>query len=275
MNSVLKQFDIQGRSALVTGAGSGIGLAYAEALAEAGASVTLAGITAAKVEREAERFRQLGWKARAAQMDVADEDAVRGAFDAHLREYGRLDIAFANAGVGVGRGYKTPTGERVAESQIDTFDVAHWQRNLDVNLTGAMYTVRHAARLMKAAKSPGSIIVTSSNASNITVPIIAMAYMAAKAGVSHFVRNVALELAAYRIRVNTISPGSFVTNIGGGHLHNPAVKAVWDKIVPLGEMGNTEQIKALALYLASDASSYMTGAELFIDGGVSLVSGFR
>jgi NAD(P)-dependent dehydrogenase (short-subunit alcohol dehydrogenase family) len=107
------------------------------------------------------------------------------------------------------------------------------------------------------------------------VPIIAMAYMAAKAGISHFVRNVALELAAFRIRVNTISPGSFVTNIGGGHLHNPAVKAVWDKIVPLGEMGNTEQIKALALYLASDASSYMTGAELFIDGGVSLVSGFR
>jgi NAD(P)-dependent dehydrogenase (short-subunit alcohol dehydrogenase family) len=116
MNSVLKQFDIEGRSALVTGAGSGIGLAYAEALAEAGASVTLAGITAAKVEGEAERFRSLGWKARAAQVDVADEDAVRAAFDGHLREYGRLDIAFANAGVGVGRGYKTPTGERLAES---------------------------------------------------------------------------------------------------------------------------------------------------------------
>src|SRR5580692_6085461 len=98
MNSVLKQFDIQGRSALVTGAGSGIGLAYAEALAEAGASVTLAGITAEKVEREAERFRQRGWKARGAQVDVADEDAVRGVFDEHLREYGRLDIAFANAG---------------------------------------------------------------------------------------------------------------------------------------------------------------------------------
>ncbi len=146
---------------------------------------------------------------------------------------------------------------------------------MDVHLTGAMYTVRHAARLMKAAKTPGSIIVTSSNASYITVPIIATAYMAAKAGVSHFVRNAALELAAHRIRVNTISPGSFVTNIGGGHLHNPNVKAHWDKIVPLGEMAQPEQIKGLALYLASDASNYMTGAELFIDGGVSLVSGFR
>lgn len=275
MNSVLKQFDIQGRSALVTGAGSGIGLAYAEAMAEAGASVTLAGTTAANVEREAARFRQLSWKAHASQMDVADEDQVRDTFDGHMREFGRLDIVFANAGAGIGHGYVSPGGGRPADGQIDTFDVADWQRNLDVHLTGVMYTVRHAARLMKAAKTPGSIIVTSSNASIITVPLIATAYMAAKAGVAHFVRNVALELAAYRIRVNTIAPGSFVTNIGGGHLHNPAVKAVWDKIVPLGEMAQTEQIKGLALYLASDASNYMTGAELFIDGGVSLVSGFR
>jgi len=275
MNSVLKQFDIRGRSALVTGAGSGIGLAYAEALAEAGASVTLAGRTAANVEREAERFRKQGWKARASQVDVADEAQVRAIFDDHLREFGRLDIAFANAGLGVGHGYMSPAGGRAADSQIDTFDVADWQRNIDVHLSGAMYTVRHAARLMKAAKAPGSIVVTSSNASVITVPIIATAYMAAKAGVAHFVRNAALELAAYKIRVNTIAPGSFVTNIGGGHLHNPAVKAVWDKIVPLGEMAQPEQIKGLALYLASDASNYMTGAELFIDGGVSLVSGFR
>jgi NAD(P)-dependent dehydrogenase (short-subunit alcohol dehydrogenase family) len=275
MNSVLRQFDIQGRSALVTGAGSGIGLAYAEALAEAGASVTLAGKTAANVEREAARFRGLGWKARAAEVDVADEEQVRAAFDAHNSEFGRLDIAFANAGVGVGHGFMSPAGGRSGDGQIDTINVADWQRNIDVHLSGAMYTIRHAARLMKAAKRPGSIVVTSSNASNITVPLIATAYMASKAGVAHLVRNVALELAAYKIRVNTISPGSFVTNIGGGHLHNPAVKAAWDKIVPLGEMGNTEQIKALALYLASDASSYMTGADMFIDGGVSLVSGFK
>src|SRR5271170_4163756 len=112
MNSVLKQFDIQGRSALVTGAASGIGLAFAEALAEAGASVTLAGKTAANVEREAARFRGLGWKARAAHVDVADESQVQAAFEGHLREYGRLDIAFANAGVGVGHGFMSPMGGR-------------------------------------------------------------------------------------------------------------------------------------------------------------------
>ncbi len=140
------------------------------------------------------------------QVDVADEAQVRAIFDDHLREFGRLDIAFANAGLGVGHGYMSPAGGRAADSQIDTFDVADWQRNIDVHLTGAMYTVRHAARLMKAAKAPGSIVVTSSNASIITVPIIATAYMAAKAGVAHFVRNAALELAAFKIRVNTIAP---------------------------------------------------------------------
>jgi NAD(P)-dependent dehydrogenase (short-subunit alcohol dehydrogenase family) len=275
MNSVLRQFDIQGRCALVTGAASGIGLAYAEALAEAGAGVTLAGVTAANVEREAARMRGLGWTVRAVQVDVAEEDQVRAAFDAHQREFGRLDIVFANAGVGVGHGFMSPAGGRAADGQIDTISLADWQRNIDVHLSGAMYTIRHAARLMKAAKRPGSIVVTSSNASMITVPLIATAYMASKAGLAHLVRNVALELAPYKIRVNTISPGSFVTNIGGGHLHNPAVKAAWDKIVPLGEMAQTEQIKGLALYLASDASNYMTGADLFIDGGVSLVSGFK
>src|SRR5207302_5148823 len=125
----------------------------------------------------------------------------------------------------------------------------------------------HAARLMKAGKKGGSIIVTTSNASTITVPIVATAYMAAKAGVAHLVRQVALELAAYRIRVNAIAPGAFVTNIGGGVLRNPEARAVWDKTIPLGKMGQPEQIKGLALYLASDASSFMTGTEVLIDGG--------
>lgn len=270
MNSVLQQFDLTGRSALVTGGGSGLGLAYAEALAEAGAAVTLAGTTGHKLEREAERFRQNGWRARAWQVDIADADQVSAAFDSHADAYGGLDAAFANAGIGVGSGYISPHGGRAPEGQIDTFDLEDWHRNIDVNLNGALYTMRNAARIMKIGKRGGSIVATTSNASTITVPIIATAYMAAKAAVAHLVRNVALELAVHRIRVNAIAPGAFVTNIGGGVLQNPAVQAVWDKTVPLGKMGRPHQIKALALYLASDASSFMTGAELVIDGGVSL-----
>jgi NAD(P)-dependent dehydrogenase (short-subunit alcohol dehydrogenase family) len=119
---------------------------------------------------------------------------------------------------------------------------------------------------MKPARK-GSIIATSSNAALINEAIVGTAYMPAKAGVAHFVRHMAMELAEYRIRVNAIAPGPFVTNIGGGWLKDPVVRAAWDSKVPLGRMAEPEQIKPLALYLASDASSYVTGSQIVIDGG--------
>jgi NAD(P)-dependent dehydrogenase (short-subunit alcohol dehydrogenase family) len=270
VNSVLRLFDVSGRTALVTGAASGLGLAFAETLAEAGAAVTLADLSFSDAEREAARLVRSGWRARASQVDVSQDEAVRAAVDAHVAAYGGLDVVFANAGIGIGHGFMRPSGGRDPAGQIDTFELTDWQRTLDVNLSGALYTIRHAARVMKASGKSGSIIVTSSNASEVTVPIVATAYMAAKAGVAHLVRQAALELAAHRIRVNAIAPGSFVTNIGGGVLQDPAAQAVWDKAVPLGKMGQPQQIKGLALYLASDASDFMTGAQLFIDGGVAL-----
>lgn len=275
MNSVLEMFDISGRSALVTGAASGIGLAYTEALAEAGAGVTLTDINLDAAEREAERLRGLGWDVRAASLDVCDLDQVGAVFDAHEEAYGGLDIAFANAGVGIGAGWKSPAGGRTEDGQIDTIDPEIWRKTMEVNLDGIFHTVRHAARLMKKGGKGGSIVATSSNASLITVPIICTAYMLAKGGVTQLVRNVALELAEFNIRVNAIAPGSFVTNIGGGHMMVDEIRDEWAKLVPLvNKMGEPKQIKPLALYLASDASSFVTGAEMFIDGGVSLTSGF-
>jgi len=116
----------------------------------------------------------------------------------------------------------------------------------------------------------GSIVATSSNAAVFNESIVGMPYMPAKAGVMHMVRHVALELAEFGIRVNAIAPGPFVTNIGGGWLRDPAVKAAWDSSVPLGKIAVTDQIKPLALYLASDASSYMTGSHVVIDGGAMI-----
>ncbi len=276
--TTLGQFSIAGRSALVTGAASGIGLAYAEVMAEAGARVTLADIDGEGAEREAARLRKEGHDARADRLDVADRAAVERVFDAHLASRGGLDICFANAGIGMGPGFVAPDGRRVADGQIDTFDPDLWDRSIAINLTGCYNTMRHAARLMKAAgregaRTGGSIIATASNAGLILEPIVPMPYHPAKAGVLHMVRALALELAAFRIRVNAIAPGPFVTNIGGGWAKkDPEVRAAFDATIPLGAMAQTWQIKPLALLLASDASSYITGSTMLIDGGVALGS---
>jgi len=269
----LDQFDIAGRSALVTGAASGLGLAFAETMAEAGVKVTLADIDAEGAAREAERLRGEGYDARAVTCDVSDLTLVAAAFDGHVAAYRGCDIAFANAGWDAGNGFWSPENKRNPDGQIDVYDPERWNRSIAINLTGVFHTVREAARVMKANthRRGGSIICTSSNAAEVNEAIVGLPYMPAKAGVKHLMRHAAYELAAYGIRVNAIAPGPFVTNIGGGWLKkNPAARAAWDELVPVGRVAETWQIKPLALLLASDASSYMTGSHVMIDGGMQL-----
>ncbi len=272
----LDKFDIKGRSALVTGAASGIGLAYAEAMAEAGAAVTLTDIDADGAAREAARLRAEGHEVRADRLDVSSWDDVAAAFDDHDRAYGGLDICFANAGIDTGAGFWNPAGHRNEDGQVDTYDHHRWDRSIQVNLNGVFYTVSNAVRIMKKGgrangRSGGSIITTASNAGLVTEPIVGLPYMPAKAGVLHMVRALGLELAEFKIRINAIAPGPFVTNIGGGWLKkDPVARAAWDAIVPLGSVAETEQLKPLALLLASDASDYMTGSHVVIDGGMML-----
>lgn len=268
--TTLAQFDITGRSAFVTGAASGIGLAYAETMAEAGAKVTLSDIDGTAAEREAARLRDLGYEARAVQLDVTDRARTTLVMDEHAAAYDGLDICFANAGLGLGPGFWNPNGYRDPKGQIDTFDPAQWDRIIAINLTGAYNTMRDAARIMKARGKGGSIIATSSNAGIMCEAIVPMPYMPSKAGVSHMVRHMAFELGEYQIRVNAILPGPFVTNIADGSLKDPVVRKAWDESTLMGRIAEPYQIKPLALYLASDASSYVTGSQMLIDGGMAL-----
>ncbi|MFB0612567.1 SDR family NAD(P)-dependent oxidoreductase [Aurantiacibacter poecillastricola] len=274
----LDQFDVSGRSALVTGAASGIGLAYAEVMAEAGAKVTITDIDAEGAAREADRLVHEGFEVRWDTCDVSDIEQVARAFDHHVAAYGGCDIVFANAGLDVGDSFWSPEDKRNPSGQIDVYSTDKWDKSIGINLTGVFHTVREAARVMKAneangGRRGGSIVITSSNAAEVNEAIVGVPYMAAKAGVKHFMRHAAYELAAYGIRVNAIAPGPFVTNIGDGWVKkNPRAKEAWDRLVPVGRMAETYQIKPLALLLASDAGSYMTGSHVMIDGGMQLGS---
>ncbi len=263
-------FKVEGLGVLVTGGASGLGLAYAEALAENGARVTVLDVDAERIAAETKRLRSLGYAVRGEVLDVRDHGALDRAFDAAVAAHGRLDVVFANAGVDSGPGFvgSWAGSERARnpEGALETYTDERWGRVIDVNLTGIFATLRAGARHMKPQRS-GRLIVTTSVAAYQCEPAIGSAYMAAKAGATHLMHCVAQELAAYNITVNAIAPGFFVTNIGGGHAKNPATQAAMAKLVPMHRVGFPEDIKGLALFLASPASAYLTGQQISIDGG--------
>jgi NAD(P)-dependent dehydrogenase (short-subunit alcohol dehydrogenase family) len=271
--NVLSRFDVAGFGVIVTGGSSGLGLAYGEVLAAHGARVTLIDIDADAVAAQAARLQGEGLDVRGTVADVTDHASLDRAIDEAAASYGRLDVAFANAGIDPGAGFVGAWvgggRPRVEKGALERYTDERWNRVIDVNLNGIFATVRAAARHMRPRGS-GRIIVTTSLASTRVEPAIGAAYMAAKAGARHLMHTVALELAAYGITANAIAPGFFVTNIGGGHAHKPEVQAALAREIPMHRVGQPEDIKALALFLAAPASEYITGQEFVIDGGWGL-----
>ena len=263
-------FDVTGQVVIVTGGASGIGLAIVEVFAKHGARVSIFDQNGSFAEEEAARLGALGQDVRAVQVDVTDRAAVNTAVDQCAELYGQIDVLFANAGIDPGSSVLGPDGERSVEGALENYDDAHWDRVIDISLNGMFTTVRAVVRHMKPRRQ-GRIIITTSVSSVRAFPI-GIAYSAAKAGAAHFMRNAALELARYNILVNAIAPGPFVTNIGGGFVRDPGVQKKMASMIPLGRLGNVEEMKGLALFLGSPASSFMTGAEIFNDGGLALGS---
>jgi NAD(P)-dependent dehydrogenase (short-subunit alcohol dehydrogenase family) len=271
--NVSSRFDVSGFGVVVTGGASGLGLAYGEVLAAHGARVTLIDVDAAGLETHTARLQGEGLDVRSAVADVTDHPRLDHAIDDAAELYGRLDVAFANAGIDPGVGFVGAwaggSRPRAEEGAIERYTDERWNRVIDINLTGIFATVRAAVRHMRPRRF-GRIIVTTSLAATMVEGAIGSAYLAAKAGARHFMHAAALEVAAYGITVNAIAPGFFVTNIGGGHAHNPAVQAAIAKHIPMHRVGQPDDIKALALFLASPASEYITGQEIVIDGGWGL-----
>jgi NAD(P)-dependent dehydrogenase (short-subunit alcohol dehydrogenase family) len=257
-------FDVSGLVTVVTGGASGIGLAYAEAMADNGARVILFDLDRARLDTEAKR---LG--ARGVHVDVTDRDALNRAFDGAARAERRLDVVFANAGVGGGSGFLTLDNERNPDRAFEKLEPDYWRRIFELDVEALFWTIQAAAKHMKAGQG-GRIIVTSSISATKTESHVGAPYVAAKAAAAQLVRQAALELAEYNILVNAIAPGPFVTNISGGRLKDESVQAALAKYCPLKRLGFADDIQGLALFLASPASKYMTGASLTVDGGVTL-----
>lgn len=263
-------FDVAGTRAVVTGAAGGLGFAMAEVLADCGARVTLADVDADRLEASTAALAGRGATVRSFVVDVSDESRVQALIEDVVAADGGLDTVFANAGIALVPGFAVEGGQT-----LDAVERSVWHGVLRVNLDGVLFTMKHAAAVMKRQGS-GRIVVTSSNAGLRAEPEVCYGYAASKAAIVNLVRQAALELAPHGVHVNAICPGPFKgTRIGGGVTENPTpeLEHMWARTVPLGRMGDPDELKGLVLLLASPASSFMTGAAYLIDGGTMVQAG--
>lgn len=247
-------FDLTGHVSVVTGGGSGIGLGMADGLARAGASVAILGRSPDRLETAAARLREHGGPVLTLSCDVTDEAAVTATMARIRDEWGSLDSCFANAGV---RGTFTPA--------LDT-SLAEFRSVTAVDLDGVFVTLREAARQMIAAGRGGSLVGVSSLGAFQGMPR-QPAYAASKAGVTALMDSLAVELARYGIRANTVAPGWFDTEMTAEGLADERFRTRVLPRVPARRWGSGDDVAGVAVYLASPASSYHTADVLRIDGG--------
>lgn len=252
----LSQFSLEGRVALVTGSGRGLGLEIARAMAGSGAHVLLNGRDATRLEPLAEAIAAAGGRASVLAFDVADRDAVRDAFARIARDHGRLDVLVQN----VGQRNRKPLTDFADEEISDL---------LNVDLAAGLILAREAARLM-LPQGFGRLITVTSISGQIARANDAV-YAAAKAGLAGMVRALAAEYGAKGLTSNAVAPGFFATETNAGITGNPALSAYFEGRTPIGRWGRPEEIAGAAVFLASPAASYVNGHVLVVDGGATIL----
>jgi NAD(P)-dependent dehydrogenase (short-subunit alcohol dehydrogenase family) len=252
-----EMFSLEGKRAFITGAARGIGRGFAEALAEYGASVMIADILEeAAAQTAADIQKKYKVTAGAVRVDVTVEEEVDAATQQAVSLLGGLDIAINNAGI----------AQNVAAEEMD---LEQWERMMRTNTTGVFLCCRAEAKKMLAQGS-GSIINTASmSASIVNTPQKQAHYNASKAGVVMLTKSMAAEWAPRGVRVNCISPGYILTEMNKKE-HVKKLHPVWTEKTPVGRLGTVEDLQGAAVYLASEASNFMTGHNLIIDGGYTL-----
>ena len=265
--SVLKL--LRGQKALVTGASSGIGKAVAIALGHAGADVLVNYVSGPDdAEAVAQEIRRCGARAMIHRADVSKEGEVQAMFAAMIAEWGTVDILVNNAGI-------------QKDAAVHELSLAQWQRVIDVNLTGQFLCTREAVRefrrrgVRKEVSCAAGKIVCISSVHDVIPWAGHVNYAASKGGVAMMMKSIAQEVAPYRIRVNSVSPGAIRTPINTAAWSTPEAYKSLLTLIPYKRIGEAEEIGRAAVWLASDDSDYVTGTTLYVDGGMTLYPGFE
>jgi NAD(P)-dependent dehydrogenase (short-subunit alcohol dehydrogenase family) len=252
-------FDLEGRAALVTGAGSGLGRAYCEAVAEFGGDVAMVGRTESKLQETAKNISKYGHRSLVIKGDASVPADIQMMVDRTVKEFGRLDILFCNA------------SDKLAPHLIHEMPLEDWDKTMSLNLRGVFLLVKAALPQMIKQKK-GSIIITTSIGAFCTSGVSRIsAYGSSKAGLMGFTKHCAQEYGKYGIRVNAIAPGMHLTNIFANP-NEEQKKQIANHIdrTPLGRVGVPDDIKGIAIWLASDASGFVTGQTIVQDGGMTI-----
>ena len=249
-----KLFSLEGRRALITGSGKGIGLALAKGLAEHGAEIVVNGRSVDKIEKAVAAMRDQGFRAQGSVFDVVDPVAVEAEIARLERDLGPIDILINNAGIQ----HRAP---------LEDFPDDKWQQLLQINVTGVFNVGRSVARRMIARKR-GKIINIGSVMSELARSTIAP-YSATKGAVRNLTRGMCADWAKHGLQVNAIAPGFFRTEMNTALAENPEFTGWLEKRTPAGRWGEVDDLIGAAVFLASDASSFVNGHTLYVDGGLT------
>lgn len=253
--SILEKFSLEGKVTVVTGGNRGIGRAIAMGFAEAGATVVIAARDEEKSAEVVAEFERLGQKAVAVPTDVSKRDEIQRMHDTVIADVGPIDVLVNNAGIGF-------------HADALTLDDAEWRRLFDINLNGVWMTSQIVGRSMTERNSGSIINIGSISGLIINRPQWHLPYGVSKAAVHHLTRSLAAEWSSFGVRVNAIAPGYVKTEIASTEYEE--YRHYWKDEVPMQRYGSPDEIAPTALYLASDASSFMTGSVIVIDGGYTL-----